>query len=265
MSKRPRIGLIGLGYLGHYVYDQISTRPELGIDIGFVHDGDSDRLADIPEALVLSDLANYEERGVDLVAELAHPDVTRQHGLTFVKTQDYLPLSLTAFADEGREDEMREAALSAGTRIFMPHGGTIGLDALEEGRELWEEVSIVMRKPVRSLDFARAPQFDPATMDTETTLFEGVARDICPMFPRNVNTHAGIALAGIGFDRTRSVLIADPSIEVSIIDLKASGGGVEFSVHRVNPMAGVSGKLTLMSVLSSVGHAAGQPPGMWVC
>lgn len=264
MSDRPRIGLIGLGYLGHYVYEQLTTRPELGIDIGWVYDGDADKLAQMPSELVLDDLGNFQDRGIDLVAELAHPDITREHGLTFVKALDYLPLSLTAFADPGREEELRELALATGHRIFIPHGGIIGLDALEEGQELWEEVRIVMKKPVRSLDFARAPQFDPASIDTETTLFDGVARDICPLFPRNVNSHAGVALAGIGFDRTQSVLVADPSLEVSIIELEARGAGVEFSVNRVNPMVGVSGKLTLMSVLSSVIHAAGMPPGLRV-
>lgn len=265
MSDRPRIGLIGLGYLGSYVYEQITTRPELGLDIGFVHDGDADKLAGVPPALVLPDLADFDERGVDLVAELAHPDITRRHGRTFLERTDYLPLSVTAFADAALEAQLRETALAAGTRIFIPHGAIIGLDALEEGREMWEEVRMVMTKPVRSFDFSQAPQFDPEAIDSETTLFDGSARDICPLFPRNVNSHASVALVGIGFDRTRSVLIADPALEVSIIEIEARGGGVEFSVRRVNPMAGVSGKLTLMSVLSSIGHAKAVPPGLRVC
>jgi aspartate dehydrogenase len=74
-----------------------------------------------------------------------------------------------------------------------------------------------------------------------------------------------VALAGIGFDRTRSVLIADPALEVSIIELEARGGGVEISIRRENPMAGVSGVMTLMSSLASIGRASAVQPGLRVC
>ena len=265
MSARPRIGLIGRGYLGSYVYEQITTRPELGLEVGFVHDGSPEKLAEVPEELVLQDLADFADRGVDLVVELAHPDITRQHGAAFVAAVDYMPLSVTAFADADLEARLRSAAEASGRRIFIPHGAVIGLDAIEEGRETWDEVTMVMKKPVRSMDFSASPEFDAAAIDTETVLFDGTARDICPKFPRNVNSHAAVALAGIGFDRTRSVLIADPALETSIIEIEARGGGVEVSIRRENPMAGVSGVLTLMSVLASIGRARGTQPGLRVC
>lgn len=110
-----------------------------------------------------------------------------------------------------------------------------------------------------------ASYIDAASIHGETVLFEGTARDICPLFPRNVNSHAAVALAGIGFDRTRSVLIADPALEVSIIELEARGGGVEISIRRENPMAGVSGVMTLMSSLASIGRASAVQPGLRVC
>ena len=90
-------------------------------------------------------------------------------------------------------------------------------------------------------------------------------RGICPLFPRNVNTHAAVAMAGIGFDRTRSVLIADPALEASIIELEAAGGGVLVHVHRENPMKGVSGVLTQTAVLASITRARTAPPGVVVC
>jgi len=265
MSDRPRIGLIGYGYIGQYIYEQITTRPDLGLDIAFVHNRTPARVADLPSDVILEDLADFREQGADLIVELAHPDVTRRYGVDFLAHTDYMPLSLTAFADATLEAELLDTAHSAGTRVFVPHGAVIGLDALEEGRDTWDEVRIVMKKPVRSLDFSAAPQIDAASIDGETVLFEGTARDICPLFPRNVNSHAAVALAGIGFDRTRSVLIADPALEVSIIELEARGGGVEISIRRENPMAGVSGVMTLMSSLASIGRASAVQPGLRVC
>ena len=265
MSDRPRIGLVGYGYIGAYVYEQITTRPDLGLDIAFVHNRSPGRVAGLPPEHVLEDLGAFGDRGADLVVEVAHPDITRDHGGAFLEAADYMPLSLTAFADAELEARLLDTARSAGTRLFVPHGAVVGLDALEEGRETWDEVGMVMKKPVRSLDFSRAPGIDPEAITTETTLFDGTAREICPLYPRNVNSHAAVALAGIGFDRTRSVLIADPDLEASIIEVEARGGGVEISIRRENPMKGVSGVMTLMSTLASIGRAKGDMPGLRVC
>lgn len=265
MSDCPRIGLIGFGYIGQYVHAQVTSRPELGLEIGFVHNRTIDRLADLPSAVVLEDLADFAAKPVDLVVELAHPDVTRCHGRSFLETTDYMPLSLTAFADPALEAELLETARSAGTRIYVPHGAVVGLEAVEEGRERWEEVTMVMKKPVKSFDFSSAPQFDPGSITAETVLYDGPTRGLCPLFPRNVNSHAAAALAGIGFDRTRSVLVADPKLEVSIIELEARGDGVEVRVWRANPMKGVSGVMTLLSTLASVGRAKAVQPGLRIC
>ena len=265
MNDRPRIGLIGYGYIGQYVYGQITTRPELGLDIGFVYNRSPDKLAELPAAQVLEDLADFGSRCVDLIVELAHPDITRQHGRAFLQETDYMPLSLTAFSDPELEADLLATSASAGTRIFVPHGAVVGLEALEEGRERWQTVTMVMKKPVRSFDFSAAPQFDPASMTTETVLYDGPTRALCPLFPRNVNSHAAAALAGIGFDRTRSVLVADPALDRSIIELEAEGDGVEIRIWRANPMQGVSGVMTLLSTLASIGRARAVQPGLRVC
>src|ERR1035438_5801177 len=48
-TNRARIGLVGLGYIGRYVYEQISARPELGLEIAFVHEQAAERLAGLPD------------------------------------------------------------------------------------------------------------------------------------------------------------------------------------------------------------------------
>ena len=51
-----RIGLIGHGYLGAYVYKQIQTRRELNLDIAFVYNRSQGRLGEVDPAHVLADL-----------------------------------------------------------------------------------------------------------------------------------------------------------------------------------------------------------------
>ena len=264
-ASKARIGLIGFGYIGRYVYEQITTRPELGLEIAFVHDLAAERLANLPNEIVLNNIDAFASRHPDLVVEMAHPGVSRQHGEMFLRETDYMPLSMTAFADEGLQQRLLDAARRAGTCLFVPHGAAVGLENIFEGRDLWEEVTMVMKKSPKNLDFSTAPQFKPAEITKSTVLYDGPTRPLCPLFPRNVNSHATVALAGIGFDRTRSVLIADPSLEVSIIEITAKGKGVAMKIERANPLKGVSGVFTLNSTLGAISRAKGAGASMQIC
>lgn len=53
-----------------------------------------------------------------------------------------------------------------------------------------------------------------------------------PEHVRNVNSHAAVALGGIGFDRTHSELIAYPDLDVSVIEIEAVGQGMAIKIQR---------------------------------
>jgi aspartate dehydrogenase len=264
-TNKARIGLVGLGYIGRYVYEQVLSRPELGLEVAFVHEQAAERLAGLPAEVVLPDIRHFAARRPDLVVEMAHPAVTRQFGELFLRETDYMPLSMTAFADEGLQQQLLDTARRSGTCLFIPHGAVVGLENIFEGRDLWEEVTMVMKKSPKNLDFSAAPQFKPAEITRPTVLYDGPTRGICPLFPRNVNSHATVALAGIGFDRTRSVLVADPSLAVSVIELTARGKGVAMRIERSNPLKGVSGVFTLNSTLAAITRAKGSGGAMQIC
>jgi aspartate dehydrogenase len=264
-TNRARIGLIGLGYVGRYVYEQIAARPELGLEVAFVNDLAAERLAGLPADVALPDSSAFASRRPDLIVEMAHPGVTRQHGEMFLRATDYMPLSMTAFADAGLQERLLETARRNGTCLFIPHGAVVGVESIFEGRDLWEEVTMVMKKNPKNLDFSAAPHLKPADPTKPTVLYDGPTRDVCPLFPRNVNSHATVALAGIGFDRTRSVLVADPSLDVSVIELAARGKGVAMRIERSNPLKGVSGVFTLHSTLAAVCRAKGSGSAMQIC
>jgi len=261
-EKRSRIGLIGFGYLGSYVYKQISTRPELGMDIAFVFDIIRENIVEVPTNLVLEDLSDFAKKAPDLIVELAHPSITRQYGEIFLQSTNYLAFSVTAFADPTLEKNLPAVARKSGTCLIIPHGAVVGLEAIHEGRELWEEVVISMTKSPKNLDFSESSDYTADQILKKTILYDGPTRGICPQFPRNVNTHAALAIGSLGFDRTRSILIAEPGIDVSIIEIEARGKGVELRVERTNPMVGVSGTLTLYSAFASVCRAASTGKGL---
>jgi len=264
-TQKARIGLVGLGYIGRFVYEQITKRPELGLEVAFVHELAAERLAGLPPGTVLPEIGDFTSRRPDLVVEMAHPAVTRQFGELFLEQTDYMPLSMTAFADEGLQQRLLATARRSGTCLFIPHGAVVGLESIFEGRDLWEEVTMVMKKSPKNLDFSAAPQFKAAAITQETVLYDGPTRAVCPLFPRNVNSHATVALAGIGFDRTRSVLVADPSLDVSVIEITARGKGAATRIERSNPLKGVSGVFTLNSTLAAITRAKGTGGALQIC
>lgn len=265
MNTKARIGIIGFGYIGSYVYNRIMTHPEYGLEVAFVYEKEKEKLKNIPSSLILDDLHEFPQRNADLVVEMAHPSVSREYGVEILQSVDYMPLSLTALADESLFSEMKNTAEKNGTCLFVPHGAAVGIESLHECRESWREVKVVMRKNPRNLDFSNAPKWKSEEIKSEAILYEGPTRGICSIFPRNVNAHAAVALAGIGFDETQSILVADPSLDVSVIEIEARGEGVEMKIQRSNKLKGVSGVFTLAATFGAVLRARSKTASLQVC
>lgn len=84
-------------------------------------------------------------------------------------------------------------------------------------------------------------------------LFEGSTREACARFPRNVNVHAALAIAGIGFDRTRSVVVANPETRQMRHQVQVFGQGFEWDISvSSTTLGGVSGAYTPKSAIGSI-------------
>ena len=160
-----------------------------------------------------------------------------------------MPFSMTAFRDDGLREQAKELCERYGTNVFLPHGAILGLDGIFDGRDVLKEVSVETIKNPKSL----------GRDDKEVTvLFEGTTRKATELFPRNVNVHAAVALAGIGFDRTRSKITADPSVDTNTHIIHLAGDGIDFEI-RVSSFSegGVSGKYVPLSACGSLDRVLG--------
>jgi predicted dinucleotide-utilizing enzyme len=256
-----RIGLVGYGQIGRAVHQMIDSNPQTGMEVVFVHDQFTDALKDVPGELALEDLGQFENKSPDLIVEMAHPDVTRQWGKTILEKTNYMFISVTALADLQLEKDIEETTQRCGTRAFVPHGGVVGMDALLENRDVWESVDVIMKKSPHNVDCAAAG-LNPDEIKEETTLYDGPTRGICPLFPRNVNTHAAIAYAGIGFDRTHSILQVNPAWKEATVAIHAKGPGVDLRVERVESITGVTGASTPASIYNTVQMIGSTGPGI---
>ncbi|MBT4101514.1 MAG: DUF108 domain-containing protein [Gemmatimonadetes bacterium] len=259
MATTTRVGLIGYGLIGQAVREMIESNDN-GMEVVFINDADTSRLTDLGD-LGLEDLGDFDSRSADLIVEMAHPDVTRKWGTKILEKTNYMFISVTALADRDLELSIEATTAKHGTRAFVPHGGVVGMDALLENRDIWESVDVVMKKSPKNVDCAAAG-VDPESITEETVLYDGPTRGICPMFPRNVNTHAAIAYAGIGFDRTRSRLIVDPAWTNATVAIHAKAPGVDLTVERVEEITGVTGASTPASIYNTVQMIGATGPGI---
>lgn len=161
-----------------------------------------------------------------------------------LKQSDLFLFSVTSFADPQFEADARALTAKYGTHIYIPHGAILGLDGILDGRSGWESITIETTKNPASL----------GRDDQEyTVLYEGPTREACSLYPRNVNVHAAVAMAGIGFEKTHSKIISDPSVHTNTHVISVKGPGMDIQI-RVSSFSegGVTGKYTPLSACGSL-------------
>ena len=256
-AKTSRIGLIGFGFIAQQVCRRIIEHPALGLELAFVHVRSPGRLIGVPPELILHDLGDFGRMAPDLVVEIAHPKYTQVYGEAILEHADYLPLSVTALADDALRERLIAQARSSGTVLAVPHGALMGVDSLLEWRDQWSEVSITFYKAPANIDFSESGM-DGASITTETTVYEGPVRGIAPLFPRNVNTMVTCALATTGLDLCRARLVAVPGLQVAIAEVSARGrDGSVLHMRKEQPVSGVSGTEMFESQWASILRATG--------
>ena len=251
-----RVGIIGAGTIGKAVFTYLQSSGAAEVDYLLVADARRKRDFDTGNTLLLDDEQTALARKVDLVVEAAMAANVRSMAPAALKDSDFCAFSCTALADAPTEAAIMAACAASGRSFYVPHGAVLGLDGIRDGRDLIDSVTITTTKSGKSMGLEE---------EAEGVVFDGVTRDVCARFPRNVNVHAAIAMAGIGFDRTRSRVVARPGLKDNIHRIEVKGEGFEWAIDAVSPsLGGVTGAYTPLSAVGSLERILGRR-GMVVC
>lgn len=241
-----KIAFLGGGKIGKTMAAHVVQAESA--EVAFVYDPYL-KEADICGVKVVSELHESMFEGLDLVVECATAQVLAEHIEQVLKHCSFMPFSMTAFQDDGLLERAKKAAEDNGTCIYLPHGAILGLDGIFDGRSVLTSITIETVKNPKSLGREDA---------IRTVLYEGPTREATRLYPRNVNVHAAVALAGIGFDKTRSKIVSDPDVNTNTHIIHLVGAGIDFTIHVSSfSEGGVSGKYVPLSACGSLDRVLG--------
>jgi len=256
-----RVGLLGGGTIGRLVLQNVKRNTLAGIEIvALAGRGAASRGAQLAGEFGIPYVIGREallERRPQVVLEAASHDAVREHLVALLEARvSVIVLSAGALADDALREAAEQAAARAGARLYVPSGGIGGLDALKAACAAGvEEVTIQVAKPPaawQGIAYVEAMRVDLDRLREPRTLFEGPVREGVPHFPQNVNIAAVLALAGIGWERTRLKVVADPALTLNTHTIRVSGPTGRFSIVLENVPAPENPKTSWLACYSAL-------------
>jgi aspartate dehydrogenase len=259
VGREPlKVGLAGLGAVGLEVARRIDAGVDgLALAAISVRDPEkarrnllaaSNRIPIVPaEALAET---------CDLVVECLPPALFRAVAVPAIERgRIFMPLSVGQLLENW---DLVARAKETGARILAPTGALIGLDAVRAAAEgNIRSVTMITRKPPGGLDGARylvEHGISVKNLQEPLKVFDGTAREGARGFPENVNVAAALSLAGIGPDRTRLEIWADPALNRNThrIEVDADTASFSMAIQNVPSENPKTGRIVALSTVAAL-------------
>ena len=255
-----RIGLLGCGAIGTDIALAIDSG-KIPVKLTHVYDFSKDASKKIAEKLqnkpvITENVALLASAPVDLIVEAASQDAVRDNALTILQNRkDLMIMSVGALLDESVLDVIIEACEGYKKSVYLPSGAILGLDGIRSVKDELESVTLVTTKHPKALKgakFFETSNINIDKMEKLTVIFEGNAREAVRLFPANINVAALLSLAGLGSEKTKVRIIADPSTDKNTHEIIAEGKFGKFSIKVENVPSKTNPKTSKLAILSAI-------------
>ncbi|MBN1595005.1 aspartate dehydrogenase [candidate division FCPU426 bacterium] len=258
MQKRLKIGIIGCGAIGGQLAKALSQKRPAGVRLAALTDVEADRARRLarrmrprPAVVSLAGAVKTCDLLVEAAGAQALPDVI---AAVLRARKQLLCLSVGAFI---KHPEWLELFCRRGVGLHFPSGAITGLDSLKAASAagLIHRVRLETRKPPAGLagaPFFRRSKMDPMNLKKPLRIFSGSARQAIRLFPANVNVAAAVALLGIGPDRTRVDIVADPKTRRNTHTLEVTGSFGRFVTVTENVPSAENPKTSMLAAASAL-------------
>lgn len=255
-NTRTKVAIAGLGAIGTEIANALDRGID-GLELAAVsaanidkHRAWLDKLGKRPATLPIEALADV----ADIVIECAPSKLVRAIvAPTVLSGKTAIVLSAGALL---QNEDLVELARQHGGQIVVPTGALIGLDAMTAAAVgTIHSVQMITRKPVAGL--VGAPYLVENRIEIDgikepLKVFDGTAREAARGFPANINVAVALSLAGIGADRTRVQIWADPSVTRNVhrIEVDSDSARFSMSIENIPSENPKTGKITALSVIA---------------
>lgn len=256
MKAPLKVGVAGLGAVGREVAKRlIAGIPGLQLVAVSARDHAKARRIVPDETVKILDAGGLAE-SCDVIVEGLPPAEFRNFAVPAIdRGRIFVPLSVGKLLENW---DLVERAREHGARILVPTGALLGLDAVRAAAEgTIHSVTMVTRKPPEGLAGAAYLVERNISVDNlkePLKVFDGSAREGARGFPANVNVAAALSLAGIGPDKTKLQIWADPTVSRNTHRIEVDADTVRFSmtienVPSENPR---TGRVVALSVVAQL-------------
>lgn len=214
-ARKPlRVALIGWGAIARRFLEIMTERNAAGVEICGIclnaNHRDCEIPVHIPTIVTPEALAGLN---ADVVIEAAGRDAVAQWGeAALMHARAFVVASTSAFTDDALLDRLIRVAEEHRSQLVIPPGALGGIDALAAAAALPLATvrHSIIKPPPAWRGTGAETLIDLDALSERKTFFVGSAREAARRFPQNANVAAISALAGVGLDRTRIELVADP-------------------------------------------------------
>ncbi|HRN18416.1 MAG: aspartate dehydrogenase [Truepera sp.] len=239
-----RVGLLGAGTISQLVLQHLQSGDLEGAEVvalmGRSEASKGKGQAERYRIPFVTGIDEFMSLAPDVVVEAASHEALEAYGERILKSgASLIVLSAGALANDALRQRLENAARTSRALLYIPSGGIGGLDAIKTAvLSGAKSVTFSTSKPPiawKDIDYVEQLGVDLDGLVEPYVLFEGMAREAVKHFPQNVNIAAILSLAGIGFDRTRVRVVADPGVKYNThtISAVAETGNIKITFENV--------------------------------
>lgn len=259
------IGIIGCGTIGSKIIEEADKMNEIDkiyiLDHSFASvENISSKCNNVVPARSIDDFIN----DVNLVIEAASQEVVKVFAEKIIENgKHFMIMSVGGLVNPIFYNKLKNLAKEKKCNIIIPSGAVCGIDGINSASGKIKEVTLITMKPPKSFEnvaYLKKLGLDLKLIDKPTIIYEGFAKDVVQIFPKNINVAATVSLAGIGFEKTKVKIIADPEIKriSHKIIVKGEFGEFETTVKNfpspTNPQTSYLAVLSAISTLKKIGN-----------
>ena len=149
----------------------------------------------------------------DYIVEAASPAAMKQIAVPALqKGISIVTLSIGAFADDEFYEQVRNAALTSGARVYVASGATGGFDVLRTATLMGDTKAEFFNE--KGPDALRGTAVYDESLQTERrTVFEGTATQAIELFPTKVNVTVAASRASVGPENMKVTMVSTPGFK----------------------------------------------------